>query len=121
MEASFTNQLSSSSLGAAGNRLQAATDAITQQARAENPKLAAQAKQFEAYFVQHFISLMQPEPDKESEFSGGIGEQMFHGQLQEKMGQAIAESGGFGLADAIVRQAQGRAAYAKILQTERGQ
>lgn len=112
------NLLGGTSFNTAGSRLQAATDEITKQARADNPKLAEQAKQFEAYFVQQFISLMQPEPDKDAPFGGGIGESMFRGVLQEKMGLAVAERGGFGVADAIVRQAQSRAAYAKILQTE---
>jgi peptidoglycan hydrolase FlgJ len=38
------------------------------------------------------------------EFSGGHGEEMFRGVLAEKLGTAIAQKGGVGLAPAVLAQ-----------------
>lgn len=117
---SVSAQVDNSTFSVAGSCLQAATQTMAQNATTANPRLAKQAKEFETFFIQQFISLMQPQPDKNNPFTGGFAEQMFTGKLQEQMAQAVSDKGGFGIASAIVRQAQAKDAYAQLMQSQGG-
>ena len=64
---------------------------------------AKTAREFEAVFLGQMTQLMM-ESVGDGEFSGGHGEQMFRGVLAEKLGHAIAERGGLGLAPAVMDQ-----------------
>ena len=64
---------------------------------------AKTAREFEAVFLGQMTQLMM-ESVGEGEFSGGHGEQMFRGVLAEKLGVAIAERGGVGLAPSVLEQ-----------------
>lgn len=61
------------------------------------------AKDFEAVFIGQMTQLMF-ESVEAGEFSGGHGEQMFRGVLAEKLGGAIADRGGLGLAPKVLEQ-----------------
>ena len=76
---------------------------VTPARQAPAPKDVETAKAFEAVFIGQMTQLML-ESVEQSEFSGGHGEQMFRGVLAEKMGTAIAERGGLGLAPAVLDQ-----------------
>ncbi|MCD2317081.1 rod-binding protein [Sphingomonas sp. IC-11] len=70
---------------------------------AGGPAAQKTAKDFEAVFIGQMTQLMF-ESVGEGEFSGGHGEQMFRGVLAEKLGGAIAERGGIGLAPKVLEQ-----------------
>ena len=61
------------------------------------------ARDFEAVFIGQMTQLMF-ESVESGEFSGGHGEQMFRGVLAEKLGGAIAERDGLGLAPKVLEQ-----------------
>ena len=65
---------------------------------------AKTAREFEAVFLGQMTQLMMESAGSDGEFSGGHGEEMFRGVLAEKMGTAIAERGGIGLAPAVMDQ-----------------
>lgn len=68
-------------------------------------KNQATAKNFEAVFLGQMTQLMLESVQQgEGEFSGGHGEDMFRGILAEKLGTAIAERGGIGLAPVVLDQ-----------------
>lgn len=69
-----------------------------------DPKNAETAKSFEAAFLGQMTQLMLESVEKEGEFSGGHGEEMFRGVLAEKLGGEIARRGGVGLAPAVLDQ-----------------
>ncbi|MFZ2587969.1 MAG: rod-binding protein [Alphaproteobacteria bacterium] len=72
-------------------------------------KLREKAQEFEAYYVQQFISLTRPDLSDTETFGGGQGEAIFASLLDEQMGKSIAKRGGFGIADAV---------YAELLQQQ---
>jgi Rod binding domain-containing protein len=82
--------------------LPAATPAPQPIRRANDP--AATAQSFEAVFVGQMVRIMMDTAPSDGPFSGGHGEEMFRGVLAEKMGDAIARRGGFGLAPAVLNQ-----------------
>lgn len=70
---------------------------------ASGPSAEKTAREFEAVFIGQMTQLMM-ESVEAGEFSGGHAEQMFRGILAEKLGAAIAERGGIGLAPAVLDQ-----------------
>lgn len=85
------------------------TDPITPAARPAVPPAAGSsaqrtAKEFEAVFIGQLTKLMMGDGDEQSSFSGGHGEAMFRGVLAEKIGAAMAQRGGIGLAPAVLSQ-----------------
>ena len=72
-------------------------------AKAATPAHKATAQSFEAVFLGQMTQLMF-ESVQTGEFSGGHGEEMFRGVLAEKLGTAIAQKGGVGLAPAVLAQ-----------------
>jgi flagellar protein FlgJ len=80
----------------------AATSAPQPTRRAGDP--AATAQSFEAVFVGQMVRIMMDTAPSDGPFGGGHGEEMFRGVLAEKMGDAIARRGGFGIAPAVLDQ-----------------
>lgn len=78
-------------------------------AATNNPRLDAKnretAKNFEAVFLGQMTQLMLESVQQgDGEFSGGHGEEMFRGIMAEKLGNAIADRGGIGLAPVVLDQ-----------------
>lgn len=68
---------------------------------ATKAKLKDKSQQFEAYFIQQFISLTRPDLSDDSTMGGGFGERVFAQQMDEQMGKSIAQRGGFGVGDRV--------------------
>ncbi len=62
------------------------------------------SEKFEAVFLGQMTQLMMESVEVGDQFSGGHGEEMFRGVLAEKLGTAMAERGGVGLAPAVMAQ-----------------
>lgn len=63
------------------------------------------AREFEALLIRElYASMRQTVPQGES---SDMGRQVFDGMLDEQLAMHTAESGGFGLADAILKQMEG--------------
>lgn len=74
---------------------------LTQDRKIE--KLQKQARDFEAVFAGKLINTMLSTVEK-SEFSAGNAEETFQGMLGERIGDAMAAQGGFGLAPSVLAQ-----------------
>ena len=70
---------------------------------APTPAMLAQAKQLEGVFLNTLTSQMFSSIKTDGAFGGGFGEQTWRGMQSEQMADNIAQSGGIGLADQIVR------------------
>lgn len=79
----------------------AATPATAPKPATDAQKATAQS--FEAVFLGQITQLMF-ENVQTGEFSGGHGEEMFRGVLAEKLGTAMAQRGGVGLAPTVLTQ-----------------
>ncbi|HVZ99074.1 MAG TPA: rod-binding protein [Caulobacterales bacterium] len=62
------------------------------------------AEQFEAMFLNEMMRPMFDGLSTDGIGGGGVGEQMFRPMLIDQYAQAISQSGGVGLADALVRE-----------------
>jgi len=62
------------------------------------------AEEFESVFLTEMLQPMFDNLDTEGLGGGGIGEQMFRPMLVERYAEAIAQAGGVGIADSIVRE-----------------
>lgn len=69
-----------------------------------DPAARKTAREFEAVFIGQMTQMMMQTAQPEGDFSGGHGEEMFRGVLAEKLGNAIAQRGGIGLAPAVLDQ-----------------
>jgi flagellar protein FlgJ len=65
--------------------------------------MLAQAKQLEGVFLNTLTSQMFSSIKTDGAFGGGFGEQTWRGMQSEQMADNIAQSGGIGLADQIVK------------------
>ena len=65
---------------------------------------ARTAHDFEAVFLGQMTQLMMGTVSSDGPFSGGHSEEMFRGVLAEKLGAAIADRGGVGLAPVVMAQ-----------------
>lgn len=76
---------------------------------ADHKKLKQAAQEFEAIFVQQLLDAMDKTVDRENSIlSGGSSEQYFRGMLHEEIAKSMTTGlggSGFGLAEAIYRQA----------------
>ena len=79
---------------------------LTAHAAAAGKNMAATktAREFEAVFIGQMTQMMMETATPEGEFSGGHGESMFRGVMAEKLGAAIAQRGGIGLAPMVLDQ-----------------
>jgi flagellar protein FlgJ len=70
------------------------------------------AQKFESVFLGQMTQLMLESVQKEGDFNGGAGEEMFRGVLAEKLGTQMAKRGGIGIApqvlDQIIKLQQGK-------------
>lgn len=66
-------------------------------------KLQKQARDFEAVFAGKLVNTMLATVEK-SEFSAGNAEDTFQGMLGERIGDAMAAQGGFGIAPSVLAQ-----------------
>ncbi|MGZ9093001.1 MAG: rod-binding protein [Rhodoplanes sp.] len=63
------------------------------------------AREFEEVFLAQMLQPMLSGLIPEEPFGGGPGEEMWQSMLVKEYGKAIAERGGIGIADAVVREA----------------
>ena len=61
------------------------------------------AKDFEAVFLSQFTSIIFSSVKSDGPFGGGPSEVMIKSLLAEEYGKSLANSGGFGIADAVYR------------------
>jgi len=79
------------------------------------------AHEFEAMFLSEMLAPMFESLDTEGLGGGGLGEQIFRPMLVERYAQAIAQSGGVGLADSIIAElTRLQATQAQLMGTEDG-
>ncbi len=62
------------------------------------------AKEFEQYYIQQFLDLSAAKVDTDQMFYGGYAEELFQQQMHEETAKAVSRRGGFGIADAMIRQ-----------------
>jgi Rod binding domain-containing protein len=70
----------------------------------EAAELRRAAEEFEAVFLSQMLAPMFEGLDTEGLGGGGMGEQIFRPMLVERYAEAIARSGGVGIADSVVRE-----------------
>ena len=91
------------------NATGAATKPLPSKVDAKNKETA---QKFESVFLGQMTQLMLESVQKEGDFNGGAGEEMFRGVLAEKLGTEMAKRGGVGLApqvlDQIIKLQQGK-------------
>lgn len=68
------------------------------------PELRRVAEEFEAVFLAEMLAPMFENLDTEGLGGGGEGERMFRPMLVEQYANAIAQAGGVGLADTVIRE-----------------
>lgn len=79
------------------------------------------AHEFEAMFLSEMLAPMFESLDTEGLGGGGLGERIFRPMLVERYAQAIAQSGGVGLADSIISElTRLQATQAQLMGTEDG-
>lgn len=71
------------------------------QARAQEPKDKAAAKEFEAMFMSEMFNHMFEGVDVDSAFGGGQGEKMFRSMLIQEYGKTMSKGKGIGISDQI--------------------
>lgn len=75
------------------------------QAAAQPPaEIARIAQEFEAVFLSEMLAPMFESLGTDGLGGGGMGEQIFRPMLVERYAEAIAQAGGVGIADAVVRE-----------------
>jgi peptidoglycan hydrolase FlgJ len=62
------------------------------------------AREFEALFVSQMIAEMFTDIGADPIFGGGHAEEMWRSMLHQEYGREIVQRGGFGLADAVMRE-----------------
>lgn len=67
-------------------------------------KLREKAEEFEAFFLSQFLSQMFKGIKTDGPFGGGHGESIYRELQFQEYGKVIAQKGGVGIADSIVRQ-----------------
>jgi|HigsolmetaAR201D_1030396.scaffolds.fasta_scaffold46397_2 flagellar protein FlgJ len=66
--------------------------------------VAKAAREFEAFVIGEFVEIMFQGLEEDPVFGGGSGGQMFKSMLHREYARQIAESGGFGIADAVTAE-----------------
>tara|TARA_R110000868_G_scaffold4155_8_gene25300 strand:+ start:42865 stop:43215 length:351 start_codon:yes stop_codon:yes gene_type:complete len=90
---------------------QTPSDAVSQTAKPPKfakdmspEKVRESAEEFESFFLSQFLSQMFKGIKTDGPFGGGHGESMFREMQFKEYATAIANNGGIGIADSIVRQ-----------------
>ncbi|MFZ2619547.1 MAG: rod-binding protein [Alphaproteobacteria bacterium] len=87
---------------------------------AQMGKMERAAKDYESYFLQQVLSLMEPEGVSENPlFGGGFAEEMFRNTMHEETAKSIVKAGGIGLADRLYKQMAEMQARANVNQQPR--
>lgn len=73
-------------------------------ANASQDEIRRVAQEFESVFLAEMLAPMFESLDADGLGGGGIGERMFRPMLVERYAQAIARSGGVGVADYIIAE-----------------
>jgi len=68
---------------------------------AEVSKLKGVAREFEQFYVEYMLNLMDPLGDPDENFGGGSAEDMLQPFHYEQMAKGMTQQGGIGLADSI--------------------
>jgi Rod binding domain-containing protein len=71
---------------------------------ADPARMRKTAREFEAVFLGQMLQPMFANLGAEKPFGGGMAENMWQSLLADEYGKAIAERGGVGIADAVVRE-----------------
>lgn len=71
---------------------------------ADNPKVRALAEEFEAMFLSQMLAPMFENLQSDGPFGGGSSEVVYRSLMVREYGNAIAESGGIGIAEAVQRE-----------------
>jgi Rod binding domain-containing protein len=85
-------------------------------ASADRKAMHRQAVEFEAVYLAQMLKPMFEGIEAEAPFGGGFGEDVWRSMQVQQFGEAIAKSGGVGLADAVygellaAREARGQGA-----------
>lgn len=67
-------------------------------------KIRESAEEFESFFLSQFLSQMFKGIKTDGPFGGGHGESMYREMQFQEYAKAIANKGGVGIADSIVRE-----------------
>lgn len=62
------------------------------------------AVDFEAFFLSQMFSEMFSGIETDPVFGGGAGEDVFRSMMIQQFGKSVAQSGGIGIADAVMRE-----------------
>lgn len=87
------------------------TDALPTQRSAtadDAARLRASVRQLEGVFVQQLFKAMRETVPSEGMFSGGAGEEMFNGMLDEHLAELVPAQWNSPLGAALLRELQGR-------------
>jgi Rod binding domain-containing protein len=77
--------------------------AITKPPSDKATALMQRAKDLETAFLAEMLSHAGLEPNSDSAFGGGIGEEQFASFLRQEQARMMVDRGGFGLAEALFR------------------
>ncbi len=88
----------------AQDRLHALERSAVAAGKADHPKLMEAAKQFESYFYSALLSEMRKSLPGNPVMSGGRGEEVFQGQLDNELANRMGERGALGIARMIYNQ-----------------
>ncbi len=72
----------------------------------ENRSLEDVAQQFESLFVQQLLTVMRSGLGEDGLFEGNTGQDMYASMMDQALAQALAQRGGIGLADPILKSLQ---------------
>ncbi len=62
------------------------------------------ARDFEAFFLSQMVSYMMTGVETDPVFGGGPGETMFRSMLSQEYGKTLAQNGGVGITDSVMRE-----------------
>ncbi len=62
------------------------------------------AEDYESFFISMFLESMFEGVETEGMFGGGHAEKVYRSLLNQEVGKSIAQQGGFGIADSVMRE-----------------
>ncbi len=71
---------------------------------ARQAELKGVAREFEQFYVEYMLNLMDPLGDPDENFGGGSAEDMLQPFHYERMAENMVSQGGIGLADGMYRE-----------------
>ena len=71
---------------------------------AQHTQMAKTARDFESMFVSRMLESATSQLKTKGTFFGGSGEAQFRSLLNEQYGKAVAQRGGIGIADVVLRE-----------------